>query len=858
MNAKILVVDDDPSMRDTVTVVLEDEGFDVIAAANGFEAIEKIKESSFDLLICDIRMAGMDGLETLAALRKSQPELRSIIMTGYASEEDPVRAIKLGVDDYLYKPFDAQEFLKSVRKSIETLHKGTPAGEEGRTRDELLATMKKIAFFLEERDPYYSGHSKRVATLSLQIFKKMGYPRERTLILETAALLHDLGQIEVKQSILHKKGNLSAEELATVQRHPQAAREILAVVPGLQEIVMILFHHHERYDGKGYPAALKGDDIPIESRIIAVAEAYDALISARPHRDPLSPAEALAEISRHGGTQFDPRVVEALTPLVEAEGLEERGEIDPADEEREREEELSRQKRRKTLINLAHTFRELGQHKIALQAYEESLQMEEDMADILSFEAADGIARLSLEMGELTRARGLAEKNISLAEKMGKLSKGSAFCTFGLVLGEEGRWAEAEEKFRGARETFELWEDHQKMTLADLYLAGIYSQNAGRSTEFRAKFATSLRSLISLVKHYNDYDTLLIERKRAFPLLINALMLEVEKEAVMELVVTLGQQTTKELESLVQSPVESNRVLLIEILEKVATGQAQALLRQMLDDPAAKVREQAQTALSNISGKPVIPVLRSYCLGKFRLASGDSLIKDEEWKTKKSKYVLAYLLSRWNEDVPEEKLLYAFWPDSPPKKSRQSLHTALYQIRQLFQQFVGDQKVNYILHEKEFYRFNTEAEHYIDLKEFEQFYKLGSRYLDEGKEEAGIAQLQKSEALYVGEFLEGYFSDWAIEYRENIRKMYIDVLVRLANHFFKVKKYEVSLDYSQKILTHDSCRQDIHMMVMKCYQALGQKELAIKQYQFCTQILKRELNISPSTELMALYLDLKG
>ncbi len=296
----------------------------------------------------------------------------------------------------------------------------------------------------------------------------------------------------------------------------------------------------------------------------------------------------------------------------------------------------------------------------------------------------------------------------------------------------------------------------------------------------------------------------------------------------------------------------------MDVLEKIATEHAQNLLKQMKDDPSSRVRERAVTALSNISGKPIVPVLKGYCLGKFRLTSGDHLIKDDEWKTKKAKYILAYLLAHWDEEVAEEKILYAFWPDSPPKKARQSLHTALYQIRQLFQSYLGEQKYNYILHEKEFYRFNIETEHYIDLKEFEGFYKAGIRAIDEGREEEGIALLQKAETLFIGEFLEGYFSDWAIEYRENSRKMYIDILVRLAQHFFKASKYEVCLDYSQKSLASDSCRQDIHMMVMKCYQALGQKELAIRQYQICTQILKRELNISPSTEIMALYLDLKG
>jgi putative two-component system response regulator len=859
LSAKILIVDDDPSMRDTLLVVLEDEGFEVTGAANGYEAISKIKETSFDLVICDIRMAGIDGLDTLAALRKTQPELRSIVMTGYASQEDPIRAIKLGVDDYIYKPFDASQFLKSVRKSIEdSRKKSTTTTEQTQLRDDFIAAMKRMAAAWEDRDSYFGGHSRRVASLATQIYKKLGFPRERITLIETASLLHDLGEIEIPLAILHKKDTLTSEEYELVKKHPQAARELLQAIPAFHEVIMTILHHHERFDGTGYPQGMKADDIPIESRIIAVANAYDAMVNQRPYRDARSSEAALQELSAGAGAQFDPKIVEIARGIIESESLEEAGDLTIAEEEKEREEELSRQKRRKTLINLAHTFREIGQYQVAMQAYEESLQMEEETQDILSFESIEGIARLSLEMGEISRARYLADKALSIAEKLGKLSKGSALCTLGLVLGEEGRWAEAEGSLRTARETFEMWEDHQKLALVDLYLSSIYSQNASRSQEYKGKLAGSLKSLLNLVKHNEDYDLLLLERKRIFPLLFNALTLEIETASVIDVLTRIGQHSTKELEPFAQSPVETNRFLLIDILEKIATDQAQNLLKILKEDPSPRIREKATLSLSNISGKPIVPILRGNCLGKFRLMSGDHLIKDDEWKTKKSKYVLAYLLAHWDEDVPEEKILYAFWPDSSPKKARQSLHTALYQIRQLFQSYLGEQKYNYIIHEKEFYRFNTETEHYIDLKDFEQFYRAGSRCLDENREEEGIAQMQKAEALFIGEFLEGYFSDWAIEYRENTRKNYIDILVKLAGHFFKAKKYEVCLDYSQKILASDSCRQDIHMMIMKCFQALGQKELAIRQYQVCTQILKRELNISPSTELMALYLDLKG
>ncbi len=326
--ARILLVDDDPSVLETLSEILRDNEYEVTMAKSGYEAIEEIESGLYELVITDIRMAGLDGLDTLAKLREKQPDLKSIIITGYDSTEDPVRAIKLRVDDYLKKPFNTKDFLSSVEKSIEECRSQNHEKKERcRYRDDFINTIKQISLAIEHRDPYLYGHSEKVTHMCLHIGSRVGLSLERMENLEVAACLHDLGQVEIKQRVMQKKGPLTEEEYNEIKNHPIFARNLLSSVPRFQEVIDIILHHHEKYDGLGYPSGLKGDDIPLESRILSLAESFTSLTENRPHRESYTSCEALDMLKQESGTSYDPSLLEAMKSLVTGGEGEDTGDI---------------------------------------------------------------------------------------------------------------------------------------------------------------------------------------------------------------------------------------------------------------------------------------------------------------------------------------------------------------------------------------------------------------------------------------------------------------------------------------------------------------------------------------------------
>jgi response regulator RpfG family c-di-GMP phosphodiesterase/DNA-binding SARP family transcriptional activator len=320
MREKILLVDDDPLTLRSLQRLLERHGYQVVSASSARQAVALAAETFVDLVVSDVRMPEMDGIETLAAIRGLQPGVRSIVITAYASEDAPVRAIKGGVDDYLLKPFSNEELLRSVAHSLELCRlerQGREALEQMRARYVRLISELVAAF--EAGDPYFRGHARRVADLARDLGQCFDFPPERLDRLEVAALLHDVGLASVAGDILGRAGRLLAEELESLRRRPQAVRELLGRVDDLREVAWILEAVQERWDGTGYPRGLAGPQIPLEARILAAAEAADSLLHERPHRPALSRAEACRELAAGAGTQFDPAVVAHLERLLQDE-----------------------------------------------------------------------------------------------------------------------------------------------------------------------------------------------------------------------------------------------------------------------------------------------------------------------------------------------------------------------------------------------------------------------------------------------------------------------------------------------------------------------------------------------------------
>jgi len=449
--SKVLVVDDEDMIREMVKEVLRGEGYEVLTAADGRSALSGIREGGINLLLTDIKMPEMGGMELIREAKKLDPELLSIIMTGYGTLETARKAIREGAYDYLLKPFDLVDLRMAVAKAFErrrlneenarlkqltglfevsqklsgtiesnalaelllrsalsqtqaerggvwlvdgdgrmqkvvtdgdgldlkgtvdeVVQKGQPllmsadngelillplitkrrilgviglqkiGGERGfspgdrellnllanqgaislensllfsNLQDAYFSIIKSLSLLLEANDPYTKGHSQRVTELCLQLSRKLGLEESDVKLLREAAPLHDIGKIAISNEILHKKGKLSPHDWEVIRSHPVVGDEVLAPIGFLQQARRVVRHHHERMDGKGYPDGLKGDELDLPTRIIIVADAYDAMASDRPYRSRLSQERIVKEFKGGEGTQFDPQIVHTLLEL---------------------------------------------------------------------------------------------------------------------------------------------------------------------------------------------------------------------------------------------------------------------------------------------------------------------------------------------------------------------------------------------------------------------------------------------------------------------------------------------------------------------------------------------------------------
>jgi len=288
MPSTILIADDEPAFRDYLGTLLRTQGFRVVAAGDGVEAMDVFAHHQPDLVLLDIEMPHVDGLEVCRRL-KQNPETRLtpvVLVTGLTASEDRIRGIEVGANDFLSKPVDRNELLARV-KSLLSLKAYTDELE--RAESVLFALARSI----EGKDPYLEGHCERLSTYSAKLGKAIGLSPEEITALRRAGIVHDIGKVAVPDAILLKPGPLSAEEWRTMRQHPVVGERICAPLKSFRLVLPIIRHHHERLDGSGYPDGLRGEEIPVGARVIQIADVYDALTTARPYKGPLSPERTL-------------------------------------------------------------------------------------------------------------------------------------------------------------------------------------------------------------------------------------------------------------------------------------------------------------------------------------------------------------------------------------------------------------------------------------------------------------------------------------------------------------------------------------------------------------------------------------
>jgi putative nucleotidyltransferase with HDIG domain len=340
--AKILIVDDDALVSETVRIVLETYNHEVTVVNNGPDALATVNKD-FDVIILDINMPDMDGFQTLKALNKKKLNIPVLFLTGAGSLDYAVKAINLGAYDFIAKPInDLELFHIKVLRAVEKRHYilqeeaytvDLEVEVEKKTRElgkknELLqqysqhlevATVNIILTLqtaLEEKDVYTAGHTTRVTEYATKIGKKMQLPRDEMEVLTRAAQLHDIGKLVIDSSSIEKPGPLSPAEWEQVRKHPLVGENIISRLGFLNRESLIVKSHHERLDGMGYPGKLRGEDLDKLTKIITVADSYDAMTSKRCYKENKTRQEAIRELRQCCSSQFDPEVVDVFVSLL--------------------------------------------------------------------------------------------------------------------------------------------------------------------------------------------------------------------------------------------------------------------------------------------------------------------------------------------------------------------------------------------------------------------------------------------------------------------------------------------------------------------------------------------------------------
>jgi putative two-component system response regulator len=323
----LLIVDDEAAIRKLLRQKLSREGYRCKEANNAEQTLNTLETSPTALVILDIKMPGKSGIELLPEIKSGYPDTAVIMATAVNDINVAIQCLKQGADDYLCKPFNLEEISLAVQRALEKRRLQLELREyqqylEEKVEEQMiemrklfLGAIEALVSALEAKDRYTGGHSRRVTEIALALGNELGLSLQDMEDLRWGSLLHDIGKIAIDQAIQNKPGKLTREEYEHIMTHAHVGADIVRPIVN-EKIVEMIEHHHDHYDGNGLHQVIVGNDIPLGARILAVADAFDAMISDRPYRSALSVAEATDEIKRCTDTQFDPDVVTAFLKAV--------------------------------------------------------------------------------------------------------------------------------------------------------------------------------------------------------------------------------------------------------------------------------------------------------------------------------------------------------------------------------------------------------------------------------------------------------------------------------------------------------------------------------------------------------------
>jgi putative two-component system response regulator len=317
--SRILVIDDELVIRELMMEILETDGHDVVGAETAERALALLERDEFSLVVSDVVMPGLSGLELLEAVRERRASLPVVLVTGAGTYDTLSKALTRGAAGLVTKPFAHHELLHAV---ADALDRASRSEEELRERLLTPTLASALANAIEARDSDTYGHCERLASLAVRLAELLELSHHEVEQIRLGAILHDVGKIGIPDRVLLKPGPLDAEERAVVETHPLIGDRLLEPLDLLAKARPVVRHHHERWDGTGYPDRLAGEEIPLGARIVAVADSVEVMTSRQLYRRPLTEPEIVAELRTHRGGQWDPTVVDLVLGLLDSGELE--------------------------------------------------------------------------------------------------------------------------------------------------------------------------------------------------------------------------------------------------------------------------------------------------------------------------------------------------------------------------------------------------------------------------------------------------------------------------------------------------------------------------------------------------------
>ena len=747
---RILLLEDDEDLRESITEVLEESGYDVVAAGNGEEALEQFSGPAIELAIFDVKLPGIDGLEVLSEIKAQNPKLLSIVITGYATEQDTIRALRLGVGDYLQKPFSMAQLLESAARLSKTVL------ERRLTSKKEESALRLMIWSLEMG----------VGSLDLT---SGGTRLEAARELERTALGagHDPTQVrQTKGSLLYLFLKEASEE-------------------EWEQLILL-------------------DDL-LPPTVVAGSE---AIRSYEGEYDGTLPG--LAALA-YRSTQD-----EELRELFLAQG---RG-------SNERREQAGSSR---SLLSLARTLLASGQKEAARRALQEAVGV-----DGVTPEKGLALVELSLlshREGNARKAKELLRDSLALVGSLGPQAAAELSMEVGLASLSIGLKDGATLLSRTLPLLERLKLSNLK-ALAELTLALCGTE--GVEPPERLEIDTNL------LRYHAWYFPRLLTYPR--------------NESSEQVLTRLAMETPRQASRLLLSSKEETFVLgFLERLDGWNLSGYKELLELLATRKEWPTVQTKANALLSTEERANLPILRFYSLGSFDLWLGAERVPEVYWRTYRSRFVLACMMSRRGRPVLQETLVEQFWPGVAPKNGRKNLSQVLSDARKALYEAGFPDSIEPIVRRHDTIMLHEDIEWWHDLDHFESLEEKGRKALESGERPRAYQFLREAVSLLKGPYLEDCPMEWAAVKRRDVERASAELFDALGHCCQSLGHYPEAIEMAERMLSMDPCNQRAHLLAMEAYQAHGRADQAIRQYEQAEVSLRQELGMEPSTELLRSY-----